>query len=254
MIIIDRGEAGNIPFLHIYKQSLKEQELPFVMFVHGFESSKDRNIQYAYLLAEKGIRVILPDALYHGERREKEQLTSHFWNIVIQMIHELQFLKDQFVENRLANPRKIAVGGTSMGAIVTLGAMAKYDWISAGISMMGSPSYAGFAQYQLELMQKAYGKLPLLPGQIEDQLRLLSDYEAVGRLETWRPVPLFFWHGKADQTVPYKWAYAFYEQLHPLYARLEMPLHFRLDEKAGHAVPNDAVHEVTDWLAEQLAD
>ena len=252
MVIIKKESVGSIPLLHICKQEHQDVKRPLLLFIHGFESTKERNVQYGYMLAEKGFRVLLPEAIYHGERHEKQNMNLKFWEIVIRTIGELSTIKDSYVGKGLVDESRIAVGGTSMGGIVTLGAMGKYDWISIGISMMGTPDYIGFAKYQLRLLEQAYGQFPMPKDQIETQLEALRQYDVTANLDSWKPRPLFFWHGKADTTVPYQASYDFYHRLKPVYEKDGIPLHYSLDEKAGHAVPNHAVIEMVTWLEQQL--
>ena len=252
MVIIKKESVGSIPLLHICKQEHQDVKRPLMLFVHGFESTKERNVQYGYMLAEKGFRVLLPEAIYHGERHEKQNMNTKFWEIVIRTIGELPAIKDAYVEKGLVDESRIAVGGTSMGGIVTLGAMAKYDWISFGVSMMGTPAYVDFAKYQLRLLEQAYGEFPMSQEQIEAQLAALRQYDVTEQLDSWKPRPLFFWHGKADTTVPYQASIDFYSRLKPIYDKKGIALHYTLDEKAGHAVPNDAVIEMVSWVEKQM--
>ena len=67
---VENEQWGHIPLLHVYKESEKDIQVPVVIFLHGFTSAKEHNLHYAYQLAEKGFRVLLPDAHLHGERQE----------------------------------------------------------------------------------------------------------------------------------------------------------------------------------------
>jgi fermentation-respiration switch protein FrsA (DUF1100 family) len=82
VIIVEKSLLKNNPHLHIVNKSEQQRKLPFIIFNHGFTSAKEHNLHYAYLLAEKGFRVILPEAIYHGERGQgltEKNLYSHFW-------------------------------------------------------------------------------------------------------------------------------------------------------------------------------
>lgn len=252
MVIIEKKEIHNIPVLHVVKHDKKDDALPFILFIHGISSIKERNIQHAYMLAEKGYRVILPDALYHGERYEELNIHAAFWKVVITTIHEIELLKNYFEDQGLIEDGRIGLAGTSMGAIITLGALYQYDWIKAGLSLMGNPAYVDFAKLQLQVLKEQQVKLPLTDEQIEDQLNMLNKYDGTLHLEKWKPRPLFFWHGKCDTTVPYEGAYNFYQQLKPLYKEQQVPLTFSLDEHAGHVVPNKVVVETVEWFAKFL--
>ena len=61
----------------------------------------------------------------------------------------------------LADQDRIGVG-TSMGGIVTLGALTQYKWIKAAVSLMGSPNYVKFAQAQIEHLKTIGCQIPFL--------------------------------------------------------------------------------------------
>ncbi|WP_042349544.1 prolyl oligopeptidase family serine peptidase [Bacillus massiliigorillae] len=252
MVIIKKENILGIPLLHVVKHEKMEDKLPFVIFIHGIASIKERNLQYAYMLAEQGYRVILPDALYHGERLEEKHLHAEFWKVVLTTIHDIEVLKEFFDEQGLIEEGRIGVAGTSMGAIITLGAMAKYDWIQTAVSLMGNPAYIDFAKLQLQVMEQNNIKIPLTNEQIEEQLNMLKEYDATTDISEWNHRPLLFWHGKRDTTVPYEGAYNFYEQLKPTYEQKNIPLSFILDEQAGHVVPNKAAVEAVNWFVKYL--
>ena len=81
-------------------------------------------LHYAYNLAKKGIRVLLPDAHLHGVREEnldEVQLGLRFWEIVLTSIEEIGLIREELMNRKLLSTEKIGVGGTSMGGITTLG-------------------------------------------------------------------------------------------------------------------------------------
>ncbi|MEH6944745.1 prolyl oligopeptidase family serine peptidase [Bacillus sp. JJ722] len=252
MVIIKKEKIQNIPILHVVKHENVDAKLPFIVFIHGISSIKERNIQYAYMLAEQGYRVILPDALYHGERYEEKNVYSEFWGIVLTTIREIEVLKESFDDRCLIEDGRIGLAGTSMGAIITLGAMSRYDWINTAVSLMGNPAYINFAKFQLKIMEQNNIKIPLTNEQIEEQLNMLKEYDATNDLSKWNYRPLMFWHGKRDTTVPYEGAYHFYEQLKPTYEQKEIPISFILDEQAGHVVPNKGAIETVNWFVKHL--
>ncbi len=252
MVIVKKEEVKQIPYLHVVKQQLENTPLPVVIFMHGFESVKERNLQYAYMLAEKGLRVVMPDALFHGERGETANRKLQFWNIIITAIHDLQVIKEELMRRDLIKDERIGLAGTSMGGIITLGAMVRYQWIKAAVSLMGSPAYVDFAQKQLETLRHNQIPIPHTEQQIENIFLTLQEYDATLHIQKWNYCPILFWHGKQDEVVPYQPAYQFYTFLKPEYKERDIPISFILDEKAGHAVPNQGVIATLDWLVEYV--
>lgn len=255
MIILEKVTIGQIPVLHLVDQEKSSEALPFVIFQHGFTSAKEHNLHYAYLLAEKGFRVALPEALHHGERQENiknSDLPKYFWDIVLHSIDELQVICDFFAHNGAIDQKRVGVVGTSMGGIVTLGALTKYSWIKTAASLMGCPSYEVLAQWQLEQMKKQLINVEFADELIEKQLTKIRPFDLSQQTEKLANRPLMFWHAKNDPLVPYSFTYEFYEAIRPHFQ--ENPSHLKMisDEAAGHKVSREGVLATVGWFAEHL--
>lgn len=254
MIVVEKKRVEHIPVLHVVKQKQFSERLPLIVFLHGFTSTKEKNLHIAYLLAERGFRVVMPEAKYHGERSEglsEMQLGFRFWEIVITSIEELSIIKDEFVLEGLADESRIGVAGTSMGGITTLGSLARYDWIKSAVSFMGNPSFEQFALWQLNEMERRKMKISLSKAQIAVLLNELKKYDLSLQPEKLNQRPLMFWHGKLDPVVPYEDAYHFYEQIRKSYEGTEL-LEFITDENAGHTVSNKGVLQAVNWFDNHL--
>lgn len=227
-----------------------------IIFIHGFTSAKEHNLHYAYLLAEKGFRVILPESLYHGDREEngfsETDLYGHFWKIVIQTIHELKDVKEYYVQVGLADQKRIGLAGTSMGGIVTLGALTQYSWVKAAVSLMGMPAYEKFSQWQMDLLQSQGFKLPFTEEQISEQLFVLRDYDLSLQPEKLENRPLLFWHGKKDPVVPFHLTYQFYQAIKDDYLKQPDLLRFISDENADHKVSREGLKATVEWFGKYL--
>ncbi|XQY92780.1 prolyl oligopeptidase family serine peptidase [Metabacillus sp. HB246100] len=255
MVIVEKQIVANIPLLHIVDESLLHEKTPFVMFIHGFTSGKENNLHYAYLLAEKGIRVILPEALYHGERTgnyDIKQLSMRFWKIVVNEIKELKTLKDYFIEKQLVDPKRIGVAGTSMGGITTLGALTQYDWIKAAVSLMGSPGYVQMVKTQLNSLQQSGIELPLTSVEMEQQVKGLEPFDLTLHRDKLQNRPLLFWHGEKDPVVPFAPTYQFYKEIVPMYEENPHMLKFITDPLADHKVSREGVYALVDWFENYL--
>lgn len=254
-VIVDRLYIQDIPIFHIYREENEMKQLPFVIFVHGYTSAKEHNLHYAYLLAEKGFRVALPDAKYHGERTEpltENELNMKFWEIVIHTIHELKVIKDYFVQKQLVNPNAIGVAGTSMGGIITLGALTQYSWIKSAVCLMGSPHYQLFATEQVNKLKSEGNKLPISDEKVKAQIDRLFEYDLSQNQEALNNRPILFWHGKKDTVVPFVPTYQFYEDIKPMYHQTPENLQFIVDEHAGHKVSRQGVLLAVNWFKKHL--
>lgn len=94
---------------------------------------------------------------------------------------------------------RIGVAGASMGGMTTLGAFARYPWVSAAANFMGSGYFTALAHRLFppldtgrEVSQAAF----------EKRLAPLADYDLTHQLEAIAERPLLVWHGEADDVVP----------------------------------------------------
>lgn len=255
MVIVEKKQIENIPLLHLVQQGRYQDKLPFIIFIHGFTSGKENNLHYAYLLAEKGFRVLLPEALYHGDRAQglaEKELFARFWEIVLKTIKEINILKDYYVMAALADEDRIGLAGTSMGGIVTLGALTQFKWIKAAVSLMGSPAYGKLSHWQLEQLKGIGVDLPFTQAQIDEQLTVLHNYDLSIQPEKLHFRPLLFWHGKKDPIVPFALTYDFYQEMKPYYLDQPDKFQFIVDEHADHKVSREGLKAAVEWFVKYL--
>ncbi|MBM7620656.1 fermentation-respiration switch protein FrsA (DUF1100 family) [Bacillus tianshenii] len=255
MIQVTKGTTGAVSFLHISEATAAHRPKPTVIFFHGFKSAKENNLHYAYLLAEKGIRVILPDCIHHGDRDSglsSIQLTQSFWEVVIQSIHELEILKEYLVDQGLSQEKEIGVAGTSMGAIITFGALKKYPWIKAAVSLMGCPSYQVFGKWKIDQVLEMGFTLPFDEGQIKQYLDKLAAYDLSLEPEKMNGRPLLCWHGSQDQEVPVEPVIGFVKTLRGYYKNNPQNIGLIIDEQADHKVSRKGVLATVDWFATHM--
>ena len=255
MIIIENKKIHDIPLLHVVKDEDRQNKLPLIIFIHGFTSAKEHNLHYAYLLADKGFRVILPETLHHGEREQglsMQDLYPQFWKVILTTIDEINLLKEYYCLEGLVDRDRIGVVGTSMGGITTLGALTQFPWIKAAVSLMGMPAYVQFSLWQLEQLQSQGIKLPFNDEQIAEQLAILRDYDLSLQPERLANRPLLFWHGKKDPLVPYPLAFQFFQSIKNDYSEAPDKLQFITDEHAGHKVSREGLKATVNWFEKYL--
>lgn len=252
---ISKERWGDIPLLHITPEGSEKQKLPTVIFLHGHMSAKEHNLHYAYQLADKGIRVLLPDAHLHGEREEGQdaiQLSLRFWEIVLTSIEEIGFIHNMAKEKNLVEGEP-AIGGTSMGGITTLGAMTVYPWIPAAAVMMGAANYVELASAQMSQFESRGFTLPITAEERSNMLATLAQFDGTKKLESFSGRPMFFWHGEQDTVVPFGPTYEFYKKLKSTYSDADEKLQFLREKETGHAVSRPGMLAATEWFAGQLA-
>lgn len=255
MIVVEKINVDSIPILHVCKKEIYNDQLPFIIFVHGFQSAKENNLHYAYLLAEKGFRVVLPEAIFHGERQantNEMELKMQFWNIVLNTIYDLEPIKNYFLREHVIDSENIGLAGTSMGGIVTLGALTQYPWIKASVSLMGAASYEDYALLQVNELRKNGISLPIEDKEIDALLEQLRMFDLSRQPDKLAGRPLLFWHGKNDKIVPYHYSYHFYDKIRPFYKGNTEKVQFILDDKADHKVTQEGVFNLVRWFETYL--
>jgi fermentation-respiration switch protein FrsA (DUF1100 family) len=255
LVIVEKINIADIPLLHIVNHSIKDKKTPLVMFFHGFTSAKENNLHYAYYLAEKGIRVVLPEALYHGERSKQydtKELSLRFWKIVLNDIQEMKIIREYFEQKNVIDNGRIGLAGTSMGGIATLGALTQYDWVKSAVSLMGCPSYTTLLKSQLSAIQQGGIEIPLSSDEIDQQLSLLEPFDLNMHKEKLQNRPLLFWHGECDHVVPFAPTYQFYKDIIPLYEKTPERLRFIADPIADHKVSREGVMALVEWFERYL--
>ncbi|MFS0864207.1 esterase [Fredinandcohnia sp. 179-A 10B2 NHS] len=254
MVIIEKTKFADVPVLHIAQQNIMDEKLPVILFVHGFGSAKEHNLHYAYLYAEEGYRVVLPEAAYHGERARditEGEMNFKFWDIVVNEIEELNQIKEELQEKGLIDETRIGLAGTSMGGIVTLGALTQYEWIKVAVSLMGSPYYEAFCRGQIEELKRHGVDIPFVNEELEEKYEVLRKYDLSLQPEKVGGRPLLFWHGEKDETVPFHFTYEFYQRVKSMYENQEN-IKFIADPAADHKVTREGLLASVEWFKKHL--
>ncbi|MFC4024483.1 alpha/beta fold hydrolase [Oceanobacillus longus] len=253
MIGVYKETINSIPSLIIVDAQKENEALPVVTYFHGFTSAKEHNLPLAYLLAEKGYRVILPDSRYHGEREPdvsalKKQIS--FWEIVMLNVEELQVIKTYLDERNLLQDGRFGIAGTSMGGITTSAALTQYPWIKTAAILMGSPKITTFAKTLVESFKKV-GNLPVTDEMIESMYERLEKMDLSKQPEKLNDRPLLFWHGESDSVVPFDHSYTFYDEAVKHYTNKEN-IDFIKEANTDHKVSRYAILETVKWFEKHL--
>jgi uncharacterized protein len=201
MIEMSLENINGIEVIHSAPVGQRQQPLPTIFFYHGYTSSKEVYSYFAYAFAQAGFRIITPDADMHGARfnGNETQRLSHFWEILKSNIDELPALKKHYQQAGLIEDDRIGVGGASMGGMTTLGAFARYPWVSVAADFMGSGYFTSLAR---TLFPPLKAGREVSPAEFERRLAPLADYDLTHQLEAISERPLLIWHGEADDVVP----------------------------------------------------
>lgn len=254
MIGIYKENINGIPCMVVVNQQNEYEPLPIITYFHGFTSAKEHNLPLAYLLAEDGFRVILPDSAHHGERGQGKthgEMQLLFWDIVMQNVEDLEAIYKQYQSEGLLLNDQFGVSGTSMGGITTAAALTQYNWIKAAAILMGTPQLARYAKELITEMSK-HTTIPLGDETIERIIDQLKHYDLSLQPEILDRRPLLFWHGKEDNVVPHAHSLDFYEKARVLYEDKE-DIQFISEKNQFHKVSRHAILQTVDWFHKHLS-
>ncbi|ALX48663.1 serine aminopeptidase domain-containing protein [Lentibacillus amyloliquefaciens] len=253
MIGVFNETIAAVPCLVIVDRTKENEALPTITYFHGFTSAKEHNLPLAYLLAEEGFRVILPDSMLHGDREQKvsgKKRQISFWDIVMQNVVELKDIKTELDSKQLVLDGRFGVAGTSMGGITTAAALTQYPWITTAGILMGSPKIKIYAKTLVDSFKKM-GDLPVTDEVIGHLYGRLEHYDLSRQMDKLNERPLLFWHGESDPVVPFDHSYTFYDEAKHYYTNQEK-IHFIKEENRDHKVSRYAILETVKWFKQHL--
>ncbi|MFL2075583.1 dienelactone hydrolase family protein [Marinilactibacillus psychrotolerans] len=250
MFQIIQKTIGEVPLLEVVKEELRNEELPTVIFYHGWTSHKESVLVQGYELAKRGIRAILPEAYMHGERSQSAQSTQDntvFWEVVTHNLKEVNMIREKYISQNLSDAEKFGISGLSMGGITTSAMLTQFDWIHLAAILMGNTSPVDFSNWLLSSKwTDGYENMDgLLTEKIKNQLNAISLSEQPEKIAG---KSVYFWHGTKDELVPFEQTKQFIEQIKDEpYAR---NISFTIGSGHGHKVP----YEIAVSMAEFFKD
>ncbi|GBG95088.1 hypothetical protein LFYK43_15470 [Ligilactobacillus salitolerans] len=249
MINVCEKQVAGLPVLEVVDAKLMHEKLPLVLFYHGWTNRKESFLMQGYELAKLGMRVVLPEALYHGVRADGpvEDHAVSFWQITINSVQEFPKIVDHYRKQDLLLNEQVGVGGFSMGGITTCMLMAQYPEINAGVVVSGTPSPVEFAKIILNNLPAG---MEVSDEEIQTTLTALADYDLSLHPQKIGQRPLHFWHGNADPTVPCNLTQDFYENIKNQPSALHVSAHF--SEGAVHKMSDTVTDEMIEKIKEFL--
>lgn len=255
MLTIKNINIDTIPTLEISPSHLENQAAPLVVFYHGWTSSKDASIAYGTEIAKRGFRVLIPEAINHGQRIKKEvdihQHSILFFSTLVQNVLEFPQIVSHYQDQKLILNDKMSVAGVSMGGMTTSMLLNKYPEIKSSVVLMGTPQQEKFNDWLIQKALEEYQgpqnfKSPAAFSSIEKSLIFMKEHDLSANMEAINSRPLFFWHAKADQVVPYKFTEDFVQEVQVTSSGSNTYL--KLDDKGMHRVPYIEIARMAEFL------
>lgn len=244
-IIEEKVKIGEIPAI-IFRPRETKGLIPTVIFYHGWSSNKDLQRLRGFILASVGYQVLIPDAVYHGERNaladySDEAAIEYFWDVIFTNMEEFATLKAYMVSTYQADPKRIALMGNSMGGFTAGGIFTHNKDIKALIVLNGS---CGWEKFSGDIEVAMTEKLELT----REKVKYL---DPMNNLDLLRDRPVFLLHGDADTVVPIVSQRIFYDALTSL-NKDQGKLTFIEYPRLNHFVTTNMMEEAINWLGKNL--
>lgn len=212
-MLINPQTIQDVPVIEVVEDALVGQPLPLVVFYHGWRSRSDLVLTQARKLAAKRLRVILPDAINHGQRVQPvSSLPSFtFWNSIQGNLAEFDLLIQTYQRRGQILNNQIGVGGYSMGGMTTGALLTHHPEITAAAIIMGTPNLNAYAELVRHYAAKQHVYLPTAMAALTGWI---DAFDLNLHPETIAKRPLLFWHGTADERIPYQQARDFFDRIH----------------------------------------
>lgn len=233
-----------IPSL-IYRPKGKTGPYPTVINYHGWSSNKEFQHFKATILANFGYQVIVPDALYHGERgslnyTEAGKLESYLHKVLLQSIEESGKIIEYAIKELEADRDNISVIGHSMGGFTSAGVFLRHPNLKTMVVINGS---CAWEKMLMNVNQKQDKKENL-----SKELRRLEEMDPYNNLEKFHKRPFLLIHGIEDDTVPIEPQGMFFEKAKKHYGKDQKYIRFYEIPKMPHAVSMYMFEQVITWL------
>lgn len=248
LVSLERIVIGDIPCLR-YRPKGSKGLLPTVIYYHGWHSSKEYQRFKGTVLAAYGYQVIIPDAMYHGERNpidhnEPNVFEKYFWDVVFQNTEESQLIIGNIIENYQADPNRIGVMGHSMGGFSASGVFVKNTHLRCMVNLNGSCSWVKAE----EIFRRIGNMSPIT----DERVKLLSQYDPIYNKEKIKNRPILMLHGDRDSSVPIDCQREFFKEMFPLYS--ENPEKLKLIEipRMDHYISTGMLEAAIEWFEKYL--
>ncbi len=232
---VEHDVLDKIPVLRFVPRHY-EGVLPTVVYYHGWQSSKEHLRFQAMTIASFGYQVILPDALYHGQRGSIDYASSnvierHFWEVIFKSIEEAPNFLSAIINTYKTDYRNIFLLGDSMGAITIPGIFKRTPLVKGMAAINGVFNWTKAIQS---------GILP----QDDRYKDKIETYDLSNQMALMGQRPVLILAGMEDKQIPIQGQKEFYN------AALKNGFSIEMIEFScvGHRVTTSMLHNLITWL------
>lgn len=248
-LIEERGFIDDISLIRFNLKNNKEK-IPTIIMYHGWGSNKESQRLRAFILANLGYQVIIPDAIYHGERNRLEKYdaktsTKYFWPTILNNIEEAKKLLDYCIMHYNVDPDRIGIIGHSMGGFTAAGVFTYNEQIKTVVILNGSFNWKQANQ----MLKKMIG--------LEDNNSFVEEEKKVNLIDPMNNMelildrPVLLLHGSHDSVVNIESQRLFFEEVKPQYSDKSL---IQLIEynNLNHFVTTNMMEEAAIWFKKYL--
>lgn len=241
-VIEENVKIKDIPCI-ILRPSNENGKVPTIIFYHGWSSTKEMQRFRGFILCSLGYQVIIPDAIYHGERNPIDytsisNASKYFWKVILKNIDESEYIIEESINKNNADPKRIGVMGHSMGGFTAAGIFANNSKINCSVIFNGSCNW--------EKSNEIFSKI------LEDNIsngeeKEIKSLDPINNLEKLIDRPMLILHGDSDAVVSIEPQRIFHSKINSLYkekSRIELIEY----PNVNHHLTTSMMEEGAKWL------
>lgn len=246
-IIQNKIIIGDIPAIILTPKD-DSKLYPTIILYHGWSSNKESQVFRGFILSSLGYQVIIPDAIYHGERQPLSSYgpsnsAKYFWDIIFKNIEESNRIIDYAINNLKGDKNGIGVIGHSMGGFTAAGVFTHNKDINSLVVMNGSLNWSYSNKFFKEAME-------ILDDFTMEENKILQ-LDPMNNMDLIKDRPVLFLHGAADPVVDINPQRVFYNEIVNMYNDMEK-IKFVEYLGLGHSVTIKMMEEAAVWFEKYL--
>ena len=246
--LITSYEVKGVHFFEITKQG-QEGKRPIVFFHHGLDGKKEHMVDVGKQLAVASYIAVLPDCAGHGENASRQSMD--FLEVMEKTASNIDVILEAYKNSQYADSSRFALGGCSMGAMISLyyGAWGKQK-PTAIVSICGTPDWNSLEQNAAACVRLEKGeKVPI--DSMEEQEALweaLKSHSPDKNIEKLMQVPIFMINGTEDTVIPLSGTEAFAKKAQAYHHRLT----YQEIAGHGHKMREDDLAAMVEFLENRM--
>lgn len=246
-IIEERISIGEIPAI-LFRPKGKKGPIPSILFYHGWSSKKEFQRMRGFILASVGYQVIIPDAIYHGERMPlsdygTEKAIKLFWKVILNNMEESSSIIEEVISKYDGDPQRIGVTGHSMGGFTAAGVFTHNPDLKALVVLNGSLGWESF--------NDEFENIAEMDEEMREIIKKVTILDPIKNMELLKDRPILLLHGEKDTSVPIKSQRFFFEKANPMFEKKDR-IRFIEYPNLNHFVTTNMMEETIIWFHKYL--